>query len=94
MILYGSDACNMQMMEVAYQIQDFAGVIVGSEEIMPGFGFAYEKLLLTLLERPAATAEELGRYIITTYADYYATGGNAEKISITMSAIRPARSLR
>ena len=44
----GFDACLMNMIEVAYQLKGTAQVVVGSEELEPGEGWPYHRVLETL----------------------------------------------
>ena len=52
--LYVSMACFMQMAEVAYEIRDYAGLIVGSEEEMFADGNDYRKVVEYLTANPSA----------------------------------------
>jgi len=69
--IYASDACLMQMVEVVYQLKDYAQYIAGSEETEPANGYDYTAMLGPLAANPAMTAEELGRLAVNTYVDYY-----------------------
>ena len=48
----GFDACLMNMIEVAYQLRGTAQVVVGSEELEPGEGWPYDRVLKTLAANP------------------------------------------
>lgn len=82
--VYGSDACLMQMAEVAYEIKDFADTVVGSEETEPGDGYTYNTFLAPLIANPAAGPEKLGAYAVDSYHSHYAE----QKTGSTQSAIR------
>jgi len=85
--VYASDACLMQMTEVAYQIKDHADYIVGSEAVEPDDGYAYDAFLGALTARPDMSAEGLAKAAVNSFgARYAATGKNA-----TLSAIAAAR---
>jgi len=43
--IIGMDACNMGMIEVATQLKDCANFLVASEEVEPGTGWNYQKVL-------------------------------------------------
>ncbi|MDY6985405.1 MAG: clostripain-related cysteine peptidase [Candidatus Thermoplasmatota archaeon] len=63
--LLGFDACLMQMIEVAYELKDYAPVIVGSEEIEQSTGWSYD---IVLQEAGYAYApEDLARIIVESY---------------------------
>lgn len=69
--LLGFDACLMNMLEIAYQLRTTARFIVGSEEIEPGDGWPYDKVLADLAARPKLSAAELGAVIVKRYAASY-----------------------
>src|SRR6185503_11046291 len=51
----GFDACLMSMIEVAYQLRGLAGHIVASEEVEPGDGWPYDKVIADLAANPNAS---------------------------------------
>jgi len=69
--LYASDACLMQMVEVAYEIKDHSRYILGSEETEPAGGYAYDKFLTLLNATPGFTPEQLGKAVVDTFYEYY-----------------------
>jgi len=73
--VYGSDACLMQMAEVSYELKDYAGVIVGSEETEPGDGWDYTGFLKKLAGKPGASAEDVGKAVMDSYNEYYGNAG-------------------
>lgn len=69
--LLGMDACMMAMIEVAYQIKGLANVIVASEQVEPGSGYAYDQILKPLTQNPTAyDAKKLAQLIVSSYASY------------------------
>ena len=80
--VYVSDACLMQMPEVAYEIRNYAEYIVGSEAIEPNDGFTYNTFLGPLAARPGMDAAELGRIAVDTYSDRYQDLGKASTQSL------------
>lgn len=82
--VYAHDACLMQMADVVYEIHESARVVVGSEEVEPAEGYAYDDFLRLLAARPEAAAEEVGGMIVDSYARSMA--GNAR--GVTLSAVR------
>ncbi|MFA6029453.1 MAG: clostripain-related cysteine peptidase [Elusimicrobiota bacterium] len=82
--VYASDACLMQMASVGYEMKDTVDVIVGSEETEPGDGYDYTGFLQRLAARPAAGAEDVGRFVVESYRDFYAKKNQAT----TQSALR------
>jgi len=80
--IFATDASFMQMASVAYEIKDYAKVIVGSEESIPGQGYPYKSILTDLNGNPEMDARELGNIIVRDYGDYYSDTG------ITVSTVR------
>ena len=85
--LLGFDACLMNMLEVVYQVRDQCRVVVGSQEIEPGDGWPYDRILAELAANPDMDAEALGRCIVPAYVDYYRRLGAS---GVTQSALRTA----
>jgi Clostripain family len=81
----GFDACLMNMAEVAYQLKGTARVVVGSEELEPGDGWPYDRVLKSLAANPDVSGAELGTQIVDHYIDSYQAG------SITQSALDLSR---
>jgi Clostripain family len=76
----GFDACLMNMIEVAYQLKGTSQVVVGSEELEPGEGWPYDRVLETISANPEITASELGSRIVDLYVESY------REDSVTQSA--------
>ena len=92
------DACLMQMAEVAYEVKDYAKVVVGSEETIPGMGYPYSIFLSALAENPAMGPEALGAAIVDAYGAYYSAFKNYKlnatgkgDVGVTLSAIRTSK---
>jgi hypothetical protein len=83
--LLGLDACLMNMLEIACQLHPTVDFIAGSEQVEPGDGWPYERVLGELAARPAMTARELGRVIVDEYVASY------EGASVTQSLLDVAR---
>jgi hypothetical protein len=69
--LFGMDACLMSTLEVAYQIRDHTRFVVGSEELEPGAGWCYDRILAKLGAMPSMTPLDLAKTIVTEYVDSY-----------------------
>lgn len=69
--LIGMDACLMSMIEVACQLQPYADVMVGSQEVEQGEGWPYYPILKALTENPEITAIQLGKQIVQDFGAYY-----------------------
>ena len=79
--IVGMDACLMAMTEVAYQIKDYADILVASEENEPGDGWPYDAILGELVGNPLISSEQLAVDIVDKYIFSYPYG------NVTQSAI-------
>jgi hypothetical protein len=69
--IVGMDACFMAMTEVAYQIKDYADLLVTSEESEPNDGWPYDTILSQLVSNPLMSSEELATDIVDKYIYSY-----------------------
>jgi hypothetical protein len=76
------DACLMGMVEVAYQIRDYADVMVASEEVA-WTGTPYDQYLSNLTANPSMSAGELADVIVSSYIEFT----NATSLTSTMSGV-------
>jgi len=79
------DACSMSMTEIAYQIKDYANVLVGPE----GLGYApapYDDYLSTLTSNPSITPSTFAREVVTNYMDWCIRAPISNVPNATMSA--------
>jgi len=83
--IIGADACLMGMTEFAYQIRNHASVMVAAEELTPGQGWSYTRVLSDLTANSKVTAAEFGSAIVKGFGDYY--GVLDTGIQETLSAI-------
>ena len=81
-----SDACLMQMAEVAFELKPFAPYIVGSEEIEPGDGYTYDTLLGSLVKNPMMNGAQLAKLAVDAYSDHYESLGSGYTQSFINSA--------
>ena len=79
--IIGFDACLMGMTEVAYEIHEYASVMVASEHAEPSSGWPYDEILTQLSATPDINAAALATIAVDSY--YIA---HAPK-SYTMTAI-------
>jgi len=79
--IVGMDACLMAMTEVAYQIKDYADIMVTSEENEPGNGWPYDTILAQLVSNPLISPKQLAADIVDKYIFSYPS------YEITQSAI-------
>ena len=72
--LFSTDACLMQMVEVAYEFKDYVDYFAASEEVEPGQGWPYREILSAITKKPEMGALELGQTISRLYVDSYKNG--------------------
>jgi Clostripain family len=82
----GFDACLMNLVEVAYQLRGVAGHIVGSEEVEPGDGWPYDRVVREVTDSPAAEPGAVARALVQHYLESY--GGER---GVTQSAFDLSR---
>jgi hypothetical protein len=86
--LLGMDACLMSCLEVAYQAEKDVRAVVSSEELEPGDGWPYEKILADLRSNPTQDGAGLGRVVVKRYVESYK---HAEtQWPVTMCAVHSA----
>jgi hypothetical protein len=78
--LLGFDACLMNMVEIAYQLRQFAGYSVGSEQTEPGDGWPYDTILTDLAANPSMSGAELGAAVVKRYVGSYSSGGVTQSL--------------
>ncbi len=83
--IVGMDACLMAMTEVAYQIKDYADILVTSEEVEPGDGWPYNTILAQLVANPTMSSEQLARTIVDKYIDSYGVSYEVTQSAIDLS---------
>ena len=81
----------MQSAKVAYELSQYATIIVGSEETIPGHGYPYDTILSSLSGKPSMDAAGLGKVIVQKYQNSYngtdPIKGCAVKTGSTLSAL-------
>jgi hypothetical protein len=78
LVAYGSDACLMETIEVAYELRNSVTYLLGSEETEPGEGWPYSTIVRGLTERPyyyATRHHELVSLVVEKYGTSYGPGG-------------------
>ena len=63
----GFDACLMGGFETAYALKNDANYLIASEELEPGSGWEYKKLLNQLSKNSSQQADELGKTIVDSF---------------------------
>ena len=86
--LLGMDACLMSCLEVAYECADDVRAVVSSEELEPGDGWPYDKILADLRSNPGMDGASLGRVVVKRYIESYKN--RSEQWPVTMCAVHSA----
>ncbi len=81
------DACFMQMLEVIYEVQDYAEVIVASEESEPAFGYPYHTVFGDLINTPEMTSSEFGEVIADNYIQSYTISDEGTQSAVYSDSI-------
>ncbi len=86
--LLGFDACLMNMIEVAYQLNGVVSFLTGSQEVEPGEGWPYHRVLSKLVQQPEMSPADISILIVKEFAQYYREefpGTNVTQSSISIS---------
>jgi hypothetical protein len=67
----GMDACLMSMVETGMQVQQAGDVFCGSQEVEPGAGWPYDRVLKALAAKPEMDGRELARVIVKEFVASY-----------------------
>lgn len=85
--LIGFDACLMSMVEIASSIQEYAQVMVGSQEVELGTGWNYARVLSPFLFG-TISAKTFGVHIVNSYAKTYAKIEDFTQSAIDLKAFK------
>lgn len=81
--LLGFDACLMSQIDVFQAVQPYGRIAVGSADLEPGEGWAWNTWLANLQRRPNVDAQAVAPLIIKSFSDFYKRAGED---SVTLSA--------
>ncbi len=87
--VFGMNACLMQMAEVAYEVKDYAGVIIGSEETLLVRGFDYNALLSYITGNPDAAPASIGKVVVDGWQNFMESSSQLSALPGTMSTLNP-----
>lgn len=69
--IIATDACLMQMLSIAYEFKDYADIIIGSQQPIPGPGYKYDSIAETLSASGGHSAEDVARIVVEQYERKY-----------------------
>lgn len=70
--ILGVDACEMSVIEAAYEFRNAADIFVASQELVSVYGWDYKDLLTRLINHPLMTPVDLARAMVESFKNYYA----------------------
>src|SRR5262249_40089951 len=89
--ILGMDSCQMSMAEVACEVQDAVGLMVGTEGFQPNAGWPYQEVLGLLSDSEiAADPGQFAEHIVSTHLTYYLDYASAD-LSTDMAVINLER---
>ncbi len=85
--ILGLDACYMGMLEIMYQVKDYADYLISSENEEALDGWPYDKIIETIIEKPEMDCSQFSSCIVDSYLD--SVKGNPSKMSnvLTLSVV-------
>ena len=75
--IIGFDACNMQQIEIANEIKDYAKLMIASQMVWPINGYPYEDIFYIFKTNPGINEIELGKKIVDICKSYYSNQASA-----------------
>jgi len=67
----GFDACLMGMVEVTYELRDVTDIVIGSEMLVPGYGWPYTQLMAYLSANPTVDPYAFSSWLVEEYVAAY-----------------------
>jgi len=83
----GLDACYMGMLEVMYQIRDYADYLISSENEEALDGWPYDKLIQPIINKPEMDSSQLASIVVDTYIDSVKGSPSKMKNVLTLSVV-------
>ena len=77
--ILGIDACEMSVIEAAYEFRNVADIFVASQELVALEGWDYTDLLTRLVNNPRMTPVELSRAMVESFKNYYANSSYTDQ---------------
>lgn len=85
------DACLMSMVENGLQVQGAGEVFCGSQEIEPGNGWPYDRILSDLTAKPTMTGKQLGSLIVKKFVASYSKQESVTQSAFDLAALTAVR---
>lgn len=92
--LYGSDACLMSMIEVAYEMNGSVKYFAGSQELEPGEGWPYTHFIRRWVSNPYINGAQLGQILTEEYVRAYQGGVyGTQEVTFSVFDVRKLQNL-
>lgn len=69
--ILGMDSCNMNMIEIAYELRESVNFMVASQDGVPDASWPYDRIIAKLVKQPKISPKELARQTAITYVQAY-----------------------
>jgi hypothetical protein len=86
--LVGLDSCSHAFIEVAYQLEGLADILVAPQTVLPGQGWPYDRLLAAWRRRRPGDAEALARLLVSHVIDAYRNEKGPPPIALSAIDLR------
>lgn len=84
----GMDACLMSMVETGLQVQASGEVFCGSQEVEPGEGWPYDRILKLLAAKPGMDGRELSTVIVKEFVASYSKSQAVTQSAFDLTALK------
>jgi hypothetical protein len=84
----GMDACLMSMVETGLQVQQAGEVFCGSQEVEPGEGWPYDRILKALAAKPEMDGHELTKVIVKEFVTSYSKSQAVTQSGFDLAALK------
>lgn len=85
--IIGMDACLMSMVETSLQVQQAGEVFCGSQEVEPGEGWPYDRILKALSAKPTMDGHELTKIIVKEFVASYSRSKAVTQSAFNLPAL-------
>jgi len=73
--ILGIDACEMAVLEAAYEFRNVAKILVASQELVDYHGWYYNDLFAHMVNNPTIAPKELAKVMVESFKKFYENGG-------------------
>lgn len=84
--IFGVDACEMAVLEAAYEFRNVAHIFVASQELVSSYGWNYTDLFSRLVKDPGMTPKEFSTAMVSSFKKFYEAAGYKDQ-AITALAL-------